>query len=442
MDYLRMFHQVLTEPLLCHLNLLTPGGGDPTFGRSSIPYSPAEQRLIYSNPEVQSIRRRVLLPSHSLLESGSWDKEKWSWVTYYIWTIPSALSSQQLHSDIVMAHGINDYAGKLAPHALHFMKLGFRIIAIDLPSFGRSTGLHGYLPSMKINARAMHAVVMDVRTWDEESGLLGEAGRERKLFAEGHSMGAFTVLYYAALYPPLQPGEDGGPDLTLKQRPSEQAKTITDEELVEEALNAHERTPLAHHHPEHDSRNGSSSSAVLPGKPAPYRPSLSGVAVAAPMITISSQSRPSKAVEIVAHILRFFAGRLPLASAIKGNVSDDPRVEHEFEIDPMTYKGKVRISTGLAILDGIDDLASKAHLVTCPLTIHHGENDRVTDPNGSKQFFEKVGTSKEHKRIKIWPGYEHVMMKHVEGMSEEDKQKTMVVLEEIGDWLVEQARRK
>ncbi|CDS00667.1 hypothetical protein, partial [Sporisorium scitamineum] len=325
MEYLKIAHQVITEPLLCHLNLLTPGGGDPTFGRTDIPYSAAEHRLIYSNPEVSAIRRRVLIPAHSLLESGSWDKQKWSWVTYYIWTCPEALESEQLHSDIVMAHGINDYAGKLAPHALHFMKRGFRVIAIDLPSFGRSTGLHGYLPSMKINARAMHAVVMDVSMWDEESGLLGKAGRERKLFAEGHSMGAFTVLYYAALYPPLEPGNDGGPDLSLKQVPSEQAKTVTDEELVEEALHAHERTPLAHHVPEHT--NGSSSTAVLPNKPAPYRPSLSGVAVAAPMITISSQSRPNKAIEYIAHILRFFAGRLPLASAIKGNVSDDPRVE-------------------------------------------------------------------------------------------------------------------
>ncbi|SNX81388.1 uncharacterized protein MEPE_00093 [Melanopsichium pennsylvanicum] len=438
MDYLRLAHQVITEPLLCYLNLLTPGGGDPTYGRTHLPYSSAEHRLIYSNPKVSAIRRRVLIPSHSLLESGSWDKEKWSWVTYYIWTCPSALEREQLHSDIVMAHGINDYAGKLAPHALHFMERGFRVIAIDLPSFGRSTGLHGHLPSMKINARAMHAVVMDVRTWDEESGLLGKDERERKLFAEGHSMGAFTVLYYAALYPPLEPGHDGGPNLSLKQVPSQQAKTISDEELVEEALRAHERTPLAHHHPE---RNGQNGSAVFPGKPSPYRPSLSGVAVAAPMITISAQSRPNVAIEYIAYVLRFFAGRLPLASAIKGNVSDDPRVEDEFNNDPLTYKGKVRISTGLAILDGIDDLAAKAHLITCPITIHHGANDRVTDPNGSREFFEKVGTKPEQKSIKIWDGYEHVMMKHVEGMSDQDRQKTMAVMTQIGDWLVEQARK-
>ncbi len=65
-------------------------------------------------------------------------------------------------------------------------------------------------------------------------------------------------------------------------------------------------------------------------------------------------------------------------------------MEKEFEVDPLTYKGLLRISTGLAIVDGIADLDSKAHLITCPITIHHGANDRVTDPNGSKAFIEKL----------------------------------------------------
>ncbi|PWZ02965.1 alpha/beta-hydrolase [Testicularia cyperi] len=446
MEYLQHLHQVFVEPLLCHLNLAAPGGGDPTFGRENIPYSEAEHRLIYSNPKVSAVRRKVLIPSHSLLESGSWDKEKWSWVTYYIWSIPEAHDREQLHSDIVLVHGINDYAGKLAPHALHFMERGFRVIAIDLPSFGRSTGLHGHLPSMKINARAMHAVVMDVRTWDEEEGVLGVAGRERKLFAEGHSMGGFTALYYAALYPPLTQGEDGGPDLALKQVPSQQSKAISEEEAVEEALNAHERTSSSRSSKAINGANGTNGSgpeveSSVELNPPPYRPSLSGVAVAAPMITISAHSRPSVAIEYIAKVLRFFAGRLPLASAIKGNVSDDPRVEKEFETDPMTYKGKVRISTGLAILDGIDDLAAKAHLIQCPIAIHHGENDRVTDPKGSLSFFERISTKPDQKTIKIWPGYEHVMMKHVQGMSEDDSKKTKAVLHEIADWLVAEARK-
>ncbi|EPQ32019.1 uncharacterized protein PFL1_00217 [Pseudozyma flocculosa PF-1] len=419
LEFLWTIYFVFIEPVLCHLNLVTPGFGDPTYGRAQLPYSATEKRLIYDNPEVTVIRRKVPLPAHALADCRSWDKEKWTFVSYNVWTMEAIEQREGLHSDLVMCHGINDYAGKLVPHAHHFLKRGFRVIAIDLPSFGRSSGLHGFVPSMRINVRAMHAVIMDVRRWDEEAGLIGVAGRERKLFAEGHSMGGFTALYYAALYAPIDPTEDGSPDLAIKKVPSAEEEA----ELARRAASNGVR-------PESKSLD-----------PPPYRPCLSGVAVAAPMITISPQSRPGKATEYAAKVLRFLAGRLPFAKAIKGNVSDDPKVESEFQADPMTYKGLLRISTGLAILDGINELSALASKITCPLVIHHGANDRATNPQGSKEFFDRVGTKPSEKTLKIWPGYEHVMMKNVAGMSKADEEKRDAVLFEIGDWLVAQARK-
>ena len=38
---------------------------------------------------------------------------------------------------------------------------------------------------------------------------------------------------------------------------------------------------------------------------------------------------PAYPVYLLALVLRRFAGRLPLAKSVKGNVSDDPRVEAE-----------------------------------------------------------------------------------------------------------------
>ncbi|KAN0066422.1 hypothetical protein ACQY0O_000516 [Thecaphora frezii] len=406
LDYLWTFYFVFIEPVLCHLNLLAPGFGDPTYGRDRIPYSAAEKRLIHENPDVTVVRRKVPLPAHALADCGSWDKEKWSWVSYNVWSIDAVEQRERLHSDLVMCHGINDYAGKLAPHALHFLHRGFRVIAIDLPSFGRSTGLHGFVPSMRINVRAMHAVIMDVRRWDEEAGTIGVAGRERKLFAEGHSMGGFTALYYAALYPPIDPKDDGSPDLTIKKPPSS-AQEAEQAVGAAAAMKEEEQNGVP---PELSSLD-----------PPPYRPCLSGVAVAAPMITISPQSRPGKAIEYAAKLLRFFAGRLPFAKAIKGNVSDDQRVEDEFHADPMTYKGLLRISTGLAVLDGINELSRLAHKVTCPLVIHHGANDRATNPEGSKEFFARVGTKPSEKKLKIWPGYEHGVSPRPDGSNAERK---------------------
>ncbi|PWN47624.1 alpha/beta-hydrolase [Violaceomyces palustris] len=377
------FYHIFLEPILCHFNLVAPGFGDPTYGREKLPYSKAELRIIHDNPEVTVIRRKVpLYDTHT----GQAGKRQWSWVSYNIWVMEDVEAREGLHSDVVLVHGLNDYAGKLAPHAHHFMKRGFRIIAIDLPSFGRSTGLHAHVPSMRINVSAMHAVIMDVRKWDLERDPSGLADRERKLFAEGHSMGAFTVLYYAALYSPIREESNGHPSQELESTPD---------------------------------------------SPSPYRPHLSGVAVAAPMISISPESRPGPVVEYIAKAICFFSGRLPFAKAIRGNVSDDPRVEEEFMRDPQTYKGLLRISTGLAVLYGIQELEALAPKITCPLAIHHGSNDRATSPKGSEEFFRKVGTAEAEKMLKIWEGYEHVMMKNVEGMSQEDEERRDVILRDI-----------
>lgn len=109
----------------------------------------------------------------------------------------------------------------------------------------------------------------------------------------------------------------------------------------------------------------------------------------------------------------FFAGRLPLARAVRGNVSDDPRVDIEHDLDPQTYRGLLRISTGMAILSGIAELQALAPRINVPICIFHGSNDRATSPQGSKDFFQKV--SSKDKTLKIWDGYEHVMMKNVPG---------------------------
>ena len=47
----------------------------------------------------------------------------------------------------------------------------------------------------------------------------------------------------------------------------------------------------------------------------------------------SKQSRPSIVTEYIGRGIKFFAGSLPFAKAVRGNVSDDPRVEEDFYAD-------------------------------------------------------------------------------------------------------------
>jgi hypothetical protein len=50
-------------------------------------------------------------------------------------------------------------------------------------------------------------------------------------------------------------------------------------------------------------------------------------------MTASKQSRPSIVTEYIGRGIKFFAGSLPFAKAVRGNVSDDPRVEEDFYAD-------------------------------------------------------------------------------------------------------------
>lgn len=67
----------------------------------------------------------------------------------------------------------------------------YRVIVPDLPSHGRSSGIHVYLPSMEALADAIYAVLED--TLLEDSKLVkesdGSISQARKVFVAGQSLG-------------------------------------------------------------------------------------------------------------------------------------------------------------------------------------------------------------------------------------------------------------
>ena len=64
--------------------------------------------------------------------------------------------------------------------------------------------------------------------------------------------------------------------------------------------------------------------ALHPPNSSPSSLALDAVAVTAPMLLISPQTRPATWIEVIGRILSCFAGRLGLIRAIRGNLSDDP----------------------------------------------------------------------------------------------------------------------
>jgi acylglycerol lipase len=69
-------------------------------------------------------------------------------------------------------------------------------------------------------------------------------------------------------------------------------------------------------------------------------------------------------------------------------------------VDPQTYGGKLRIATGLAILEGILDIDRKLPHLRVPFLLCHGTGDRVTSYKGSQKLYEQAES--KDKEIKLY----------------------------------------
>ncbi|WVQ98766.1 hypothetical protein IAU59_005897 [Kwoniella sp. CBS 9459] len=413
------------EPHLVGLGFYTVP--DPTYGRWMAPPHVPHLSLI-NDPEVTHKYRRIFLPPYETFatkneaydttqiihaedvqlieeEIASGVERGGRWVCYSTWEMKNEPKGgwegggRGRGKDMVVVHGLGDYGLRYMPHVLHFLKAGFRVIIPDLPSYGRSTGIHSYLPSLLLLTSCLHVVLTDVVQND-----LANGKEQSKVFLCGASMGGWTVLYYLLKYPPTKDAADVASQASKPDSPLLPPGQGKGYESIE--------------------RNR---------KDEKVRIHVAGAFVLCPMVEVSKNSRPSIVVEYIGRALSYIAGSLPLAKAVRGNVSDDPRVEEDFEADPLCYSGMLRIGTGLAALEGMLELERRAEEINAPIRLVHGNKDRATSHLGTLRIFDRLPN--EDKEIEIYDGYEHVMLKV--GIDEADDEKRQRVLADWRSWLLQ-----
>jgi alpha-beta hydrolase superfamily lysophospholipase len=91
--------------------------------------------------------------------------------------------------------------------------------------------------------------------------------------------------------------------------------------------------------------------------------------------------------------------------------SRDPAVVAMLNADPL-IANESQPSETVAELVRADELLEKSfRLITLPLLILHGTADKVTKPSGSKEFYEKAGSS--DKTLKLYEGHFHDLLADV-----------------------------
>jgi len=132
-----------------------------------------------------------------------------------------------------------------------------------------------------------------------------------------------------------------------------------------------------------------------------------GLILLAPLIKLDETMVPNP---LLVQVLTYISTYFPTLAIVPGeNVLDksikDPIKRLEHASHPLTYKGRARLGTGLAILKVTDYLQSHLEQIKVPLFIGHGSLDLVSSPIVSEELYQKA--SSEEKTLKIYEGMWH-----------------------------------
>lgn len=102
----------------------------------------------------------------------------------------------------------------------------------------------------------------------------------------------------------------------------------------------------------------------------------------------------------------------------------DPEMLALADNDPLFYKGWTKTSIAKYVVETGEMIQERAHEITLPILIMHGEADNLTPISGSHIMYERVSST--DKTLKTWEGMYHEVMNEI-GREE--------VLQTITDWL-------
>lgn len=105
------------------------------------------------------------------------------------------------------------------------------------------------------------------------------------------------------------------------------------------------------------------------------------------------------------------------------DISHDQNVVRAYINDRLVYN-KITIRLGAELLENLEHVMELAHKIKTPCLIFHGSADKVTSPEGSKDFFNNLHL--KDRKLKIYPGFFH------ETLNEMGKER---VYDDVHTWL-------
>jgi acylglycerol lipase len=135
---------------------------------------------------------------------------------------------------------------------------------------------------------------------------------------------------------------------------------------------------------------------------------------------------PARIMELLLSILGRLAPKLPLGKLRSEEISRDPAVVSSYDDDPLVYRGRMQAGTAAALIRAVRTVASRMNRITVPLLLLHGTSDKLTEPDGSRDLYQRANS--RDKTLKLYEGLYH------EVLNEPEKER---VLNDVVQWLNE-----
>ena len=134
-----------------------------------------------------------------------------------------------------------------------------------------------------------------------------------------------------------------------------------------------------------------------------YQQRISACALSAP--ALAADIRPPDFVIATLGVLSKALPNLGLLALDSSGISRDENEVQKYLEDPLVISKKVDMKSIVELDAALQNTFANAKNVELPVLIQHGEADIITNPQGSKDFFEKISST--NKAIKLYPELFH-----------------------------------
>jgi acylglycerol lipase len=136
---------------------------------------------------------------------------------------------------------------------------------------------------------------------------------------------------------------------------------------------------------------------------------LSGAILSAPNIQLAMPVHPLK--KLMADTLSLILPTMSLGNDIHAEyLSHDLQIVRDYQSDKLVNH-RITLRMGAEVLENLNQLMALAPKIKTPSLVLHGSADKITSPQGSREFFDRMKVA--DRQYKLYPDYYHEIFNEI-----------------------------